>query len=201
MRIKAGVGLISTKLILFNTFICALTFLSVTPLTGSDKHWRSLTGHLRVRSCVNVEVSVLGSPCLIALMVSVDVKLFFFKDVQDLCESRGGRPGLPVHNSPYGLWMQRNTWRRCLGAVWKWRWPSWAPRPQKSLWSLNATQHLKMFRSCVKVEVDVLGSPSLIIHIGLCGRKQHWTRTGYQHAPPLKQKLAPEWDESKEKAP
>ena len=22
---------------------------------------------------------------------------------QELCESRGGRPGLPVHNSPYGL--------------------------------------------------------------------------------------------------
>ena len=23
--------------------------------------------------------------------------------VQELCESRGGRPGLPVHNSRYGL--------------------------------------------------------------------------------------------------
>ena len=22
---------------------------------------------------------------------------------QDLCENRGGRPGLPVHNSPYSL--------------------------------------------------------------------------------------------------
>ena len=25
------------------------------------------------------------------------------KRVQELCESRGGRPGLPVPNSPYGL--------------------------------------------------------------------------------------------------
>ena len=32
-------------------------------------------------------------------MVSVDVKL----RAQELCESRGGRPGLPVPNSPYGL--------------------------------------------------------------------------------------------------
>ena len=24
--------------------------------------------------------------------------------VQELCESRGGRPGLPVPNIPYGLW-------------------------------------------------------------------------------------------------
>ena len=41
------------------------------------------------------EVDVLGSPSLIVLtMSSVDVKL---------CESRGGRPGLPVPNSPYGF--------------------------------------------------------------------------------------------------
>ena len=51
--------------------------------------------------------------------------------VQELCESRGGRPGLPVPNSPYGL---------C---------------GRKATLDLNSE-----FRSCVKVEVAVLGSSS-----------------------------------------
>ena len=46
---------------------------------------------------MKVEVAVLGSPSLIVRTVSVDVR------AQELCESRGGRPGLPVRNSPYGL--------------------------------------------------------------------------------------------------
>ena len=29
--------------------------------------------------------------------------IFLLTRAQELCESRGGRPGLPVHNSPYGL--------------------------------------------------------------------------------------------------
>ena len=44
-------------------------------------------------------------PSLIFLMVSVDVKQHrtaTFR-AQELCDSRGGRPGLPVPNSPYGL--------------------------------------------------------------------------------------------------
>ena len=90
-------------------------------------------GHLvlELRRCVKVEVAVLGSPSLIVLMVSVDVKQHCTRgqdrgqelsecrgallglpfiivrmisvDVKQPCESRGGRPGLPVHNSPYGL--------------------------------------------------------------------------------------------------
>ena len=57
---------------------------------------------------MKVEVDVLGSPSLIVLMVSVDVKQHKTRTarefrVQELCESRGGRPGLPVPNSPYGL--------------------------------------------------------------------------------------------------
>ena len=57
---------------------------------------------------MKVEVAVLGSPSLIVLMVSVDVKQHKTRTalefrVQELCESRGGRPGLPVPNSPYGL--------------------------------------------------------------------------------------------------
>ena len=31
---------------------------------------------------------------------------------QELCESQGGRPGLPVPYSPYGLWTWSNVWRR-----------------------------------------------------------------------------------------
>ena len=51
---------------------------------------------------MKVEVAVLGSPSLISLMVSVDVKQHL-KEIakiraQELCESRGGRPGLPVPN-------------------------------------------------------------------------------------------------------
>ena len=55
---------------------------------------------------MKVEVAVQGSPSLISLMVSVDVKQHFNENrdrAQELCESRGGHPGLPVPNSPYGL--------------------------------------------------------------------------------------------------
>ena len=52
------------------------------------------------RSCVEVEVAVLGSPSLISLMVSVDVNTMKKKEeevlvtrAQELCESRGGRRG------------------------------------------------------------------------------------------------------------
>ena len=54
---------------------------------------------------MKVEVAVLGSPSLIVLMVSVDVKQHLnigHHRAQKLCESRGGRPWLPVANSPYG---------------------------------------------------------------------------------------------------
>ena len=44
---------------------------------------------------MKVEVAVLGSPSIIVLVVSVDVRLI----VQELCESRGGRPGLSVLTS------------------------------------------------------------------------------------------------------
>ena len=50
---------------------------------------------------------------------------------QELCESGGGRSGLPVPNSPYGL---------C---------------GRKAIFELEFATDL---RSCVKVEVDVLGS-------------------------------------------
>ena len=46
---------------------------------------------------MKVEVAILGSPSLIVLIVSVDVKQL---RAQQLCESRGGRPGFPVPNKP-----------------------------------------------------------------------------------------------------
>ena len=59
----------------------------------------------KVRSCVKVEVAVLGSLSLMVLRVSVDVKQLWtwtFR-TQKLCESRGGCPGLPVPSGPEGL--------------------------------------------------------------------------------------------------
>ena len=45
--------------------------------------------------CVEIEVAVLGSPSIMgSLMVFVDVIR-----VQELCESRGGRPGLSILTS------------------------------------------------------------------------------------------------------
>ena len=56
---------------------------------------------------MKVEVAVLGSPSLVVLMVSVDLKQHLKKTSSlssgAVCESRGGRPGLPVLNSLYGL--------------------------------------------------------------------------------------------------
>ena len=65
--------------------------------------------------------------------------------VQELCERRGGRPRLPVPNSPYGPCGHKTT--------------------------LN--EEFAEFRSCVKVEVAVLGSPFLIVLMVSVDVKQH----------------------------
>ena len=65
----------------------------------------------------------------------------------ELCESRGGRPGLPVPNKPYGLCGRKAT--------------------------LN--YRISELRSCVKVEVAVLGSPSIISLMVYVDIKQHRT--------------------------
>ena len=57
--------------------------------------------------------------------------------VSELCESRGGRLGFLVHNNPYGL-CGRNA-------------------------ALNLNS--RVYQSCVKVEVAVLGSSSITIHM------------------------------------
>ena len=78
-------------------------------------------------------------------MVSVDVKHHVSFSIsfpsslraQELCESRGGRRGLPVPNSPYGLCGRKAT--------------------------PNSTQSLSAQELCVKVEMAVVGSPSLTV--------------------------------------
>ena len=57
---------------------------------------------------------------------------------RELCASRGGRAGLPVPNSPYGLCGRKATLNKhCLIEL----------------------------RGCVKVEVDILGSLSLTVSV------------------------------------
>ena len=57
---------------------------------------------------MKVEVGVLGSPALTVPTVSMDVKQHWTRTLgpfraQEVCESGGGRSGLPGPNSPYGL--------------------------------------------------------------------------------------------------
>ena len=66
---------------------------------------------------------------------------------QELCESRHGRPGLPVLNSPYVLCERKAT--------------------------LNLNFCHTEVRSCVKVEVVVMGSPSLTVLTVSVDVKQH----------------------------
>ena len=64
---------------------------------------------------MKVKVAVLGSLPLIILMVPVDVKQHstWNSDTQELCESRGGRPGFPAPNKPYGLCGRKATLTGC----------------------------------------------------------------------------------------
>ena len=61
-------------------------------------------------------------------------KLTLKNRAQNLCESRGGCPGLPVPNKPYGFYERKATLNHESGSYPK-------------------------LKSCVKVEVGVLGSP------------------------------------------
>ena len=77
---------------------------------GRNATLNSMVSLSELRSCVKVEVAFLGSPSLTVLMVSVDVKQHWtVVRGQELCESRGGRPGLPVPKSPYGLYWRNAT--------------------------------------------------------------------------------------------
>ena len=61
---------------------------------------------------MKVEVAVLGSPpSLMVRMVlcgrNSNIELLV-SELKKPCESRGGRPGLPVPNGPYGLCGRQN---------------------------------------------------------------------------------------------
>ena len=100
-----------------------------------------------LRSCVKVEVAVLGSPVpnspygLCGCKTALNLNCISLHT--QLCESRGGRPRLPVPNSPYCFCGHKAT----------------------------SEEEVHVLRSCVKVEVAVLGSLSLIVLMVLCGCK------------------------------
>ena len=107
-------------------------------------HRLSSWHRLELRSCVKVEVTVLGSPSLIIRTVSVDVKKIFNLNWALELMSCVKVDVFPVPNSPYGL---------C---------------GRKATLNLNAE-----LRNCVEVEVDVMGSPSLIIRTVSVDVKYH----------------------------
>ena len=79
-----------------------------------------------LRTCLQVEVDVLGSPSLIVRTDSAYIQQHLKKKkkknhrAQELCESRGGRQELLVPNSPYGPRGRKATLRKVtlLGARW-----------------------------------------------------------------------------------
>ena len=71
----------------------------------------------------------------------------------ELCGSRGGRPGLPIPNSSYGICGRKAT--------------------------LNSNLYPSELRSCEKVEVDVLGCLSLIVRTVSVDVKRQWRRRLY----------------------
>ena len=95
-----------------------------------------------------------GLPSLISLRFLWTSSNTSSNSLYGLC-GRGGRPGLPVPNSSYGLCGRKakvnlrisewNQWPtlplQSSGAVWKSRWPSWAPVPNKPTVSVDVKQH------------------------------------------------------------
>ena len=90
---------------------------------------------------MKVTVDVLGFLSLIVRTVSVDSKQHRIQRyrAQELHESRGGRPGLPIPSSPYSFCERKAT--------------------LKSNFFFSVSE----LRSCVKAEVAVLGVSSLIL--------------------------------------
>ena len=98
---------------------------------------------------------------------------------QELCDSGGGRPGLPSlisltvsvdvkqhfnfnHQNDFRIQMDSEGAIYCFhslrgeqssGAVWKWRWPSWAPVPNKpyGLCGRKTMRERKVTRHCPQV--------------------------------------------------
>ena len=97
---------------------------------------------------------------------------------QEQCESRGGRPGLPVSNSPYGLCGRKATLKNRAHWLCESRGGRpWLPVPKglNCLCGRNATLNCSIseLRSWVRVEVAVQGSTSLIVRTVSVDVKQH----------------------------
>ena len=77
--------------------------------------WKSFlygTQSGELRSCIKVKVAILGSSSLISLTVSVDIQQHWernFMRAQELCQSQGGCPELPVPDSLYSLYGRKAT--------------------------------------------------------------------------------------------
>ena len=80
---------------------------------------------------------------------------------QEPCESGGGRPGLPVPNSPYGLCGRKATLKNRAQ-------PSRAPRREQSLWSLWTQGNI------LEQSPAVQGSPSRTVLMVSVDARQHF---------------------------
>ena len=78
---------------------------------------------------------------------------------QDLCESRRGRPELPVPNGPYGLCGRKAAFEE--------------EEEEEASPTMNLNQSPSELRICVKETVDVLVSPSLIVRTVSVDVNQH----------------------------
>ena len=100
---------------------------------------------------------------------------------QELCESRGGHPGLPAPSSPYSRCGRKATLNLELsqssGAAWKSRWPSSNPRLHQGpngLCGLKQPLEKKKNGTAQKLCESRSGRPEFPVRnipYGLCGRK------------------------------
>ena len=120
---------------------------------------------------------------------------------QELCESRGGRPGLLVPNSPYSLCGRKVTLngkraelRNCVKV-------EVAVLGSPSLIVRTVSVYVLSSQSLTvqTVSVDVLGSPALIVRTVTVHVKQHCGNTGVERIP--KQESAQEVHPEKENSP
>ena len=80
---------------------------------------------------------------------------------QDLCESRRGRPELPVPNGPYGLRGRKAAFEEE------------EEEEEEASPTMNLNQSPSELKNCVKETVDVLVSPSLIVRTVSVDVKHH----------------------------
>ena len=73
-------------------------------------------------TCMFLHSAVINYVTEGALLISVHmftenapiVKMYFRHRAQEVCESRGGRPGLPVPNNPYGFCRRKATFEEAV---------------------------------------------------------------------------------------